>query len=840
MVGNRKVVFSVFDNETPSNITSIPVDDVWKLVEDPEGFQGPSPRVRLNYVKMLYDVLGLDLTPDAALATIAMGKSTLILAIAGGGKTTLVHVKALLYKLTMLSNFRKGKKMTGKEILYLVYNKHNVADAEEKQRKMVTKLRMAKIKGLEIDSDLHVRTMHSFCEFWRKQYAAKMGLVGFTSFGDEWESLAAMGRAIRIAYKMLKEKEDPAVTAKNLLALYNYSKETMKTVDELENTDKFIELGIPLTVVEKCFERYEASKNLKKKYDYCDILTKVCTLLENDKKVLEQVQTYYTTIFADEVQDFTPVMWKILRLLTNNGTYLNCIGDEDQNLYNFRGADIFELLSFKQSFEDASVYTLVHNRRCCSAILDEAREVISDNQLRFSKNIVGLKEGGSIEFIPYNTVEGQIYSVVESIASLTADQQWDTVICFREHACSKLLIDCLEEKQIRFNSLQGVLPFNHEIYRHLIGILNALEAPCNRDICLDLYKVLPCSRLQLAEAMGYDMTKGRFKQEVGRKHFAEYDYGDLLQVNGMVDTLKELIEISKMIATEPMSRYMNRVFQLFNRYFWNFIKQQHDVLACDEIFEERARKMFMTDETFSEFFDSYTGRINICRRNNDVKAGLTISTFHGLKGLEFDRVYAIFLDDEVFPNFTMIDNRNYPSKVALELKESETRLWYVTLTRAKSYFCGYYYKNRSSKYIQDFFDRKNGVFIKERRTVPAANDFSEDDFDEQSQTTEAIDTPVTEPVPVTDAESVSVSQLTETVVFNSADGKDFSEDDFSVEDFENCDSLKEQEKPIELQPLTASIQQKPEKPLADVQHNARLATMKGDYLSRLLTSLGRG
>lgn len=785
----------MFSNETPGNITEIPVDEVWKMVKDPKGYSGPSPRVRLNYVKMLYDVLGLELTSDAALATIAMHQSTLILAIAGGGKTTLVHVKALLFKLILSSKFRKGKKMSGKEILYLVYNRHNVPDAEKKHEQMVHRLMAAGIKGLEIDSDLHVRTMHSFCEFWRKQYAARLGLVGFTAFRDENESLAAMTRAIRIAYKMLQEHESPVATAKNLLALYTYSKESMKDINELQYTDKFIEIGLPVYVVEKCFERYEASKALKRKYDYCDILTKVCDLLENDEKVLTQIQTYYSTIFADEVQDFTPVMWKILRLLTNNGTYLNCIGDEDQNLYNFRGADIYELLNFKQNFADSSVYTLVHNRRCCDVILNEARDVISQNTLRFEKKIVGLKSGGVLEFKPYNTIEGQIYSVVETLSKLSQDEQWNSVICFREHACSRLLIDCLEERKMRFNSLQGVLPFSHEIYRHLISILNALEAPYNRDASLNLYKVLPCSKAQLAEVMGYDVTKGKFCKEVERRHFAEYDYGKLLEIRGMLDTLKELIEISRMIATEPMSMYFDRIFELFYRYFWDFMKQQHDDIACDDIFEERAKKFFRSDKTFSEFFDAYTKRISTCRRNNEVKAGITVSTFHGLKGLEFDRVYAIFLNEDIFPNFSLIDSKEYPDEVKKELRESETRLWYVTLTRAKEYFCGYYFKAHPSCYVLDHFDREKGVYSR-------------------------------------------LAKVQEDIAFEDFSNEDFSDEDFSDEDFSDEEVLDSSAPDLILQEIPEKESFREESDL--VQGNPRLAKVQGDYLSRLLSSLGKG
>lgn len=115
------------------------------------------------------------------------------------------------------------------------------------------------------------------------------------------------------------------------------------------------------------------------------MLERVCGLLERSPEDLAMVQTYYSVIIADEVQDFTPLMWKLLKLFTNNGTPLVCIGDEDQNIYRFKGADVMELLNFSSEFEDGHVYTLNQNRRCRKAILDEALAVIEENTLRFER-----------------------------------------------------------------------------------------------------------------------------------------------------------------------------------------------------------------------------------------------------------------------------------------------------------------------------------------------------------------------------------------------------------------------------------------------------------------------
>lgn len=724
----------MFDNDTPININGMNVDDVWKLVKDPPEYKGLSPRVRLNYVKMLYDVEGLDLTPDVAFATISMNTYSLILATAGSGKTTSTQLKVLLYKLILQSKFHKGQKMMGKEILCLVYNKHNVPDIEQKHQRLVAKLKAAKIKGLSIDNEVYARTMHSFCEFWKKQYLARLNLMGF-SLMQESEALTTMARAILLAKRLVGYVGSEEISAKNMLALYNLSRESLKTVKELEGTDKFEDLGLPAELVEKCFERFDASKKLKSKYDYTDLLVSFYDLLRTDEKVKQHVQTYYSAVIADEVQDFTPIMWRILQLMTDNGTPLTCIGDEDQCIYQFRGANIYDLLEFKQRFPGGVVYTLSHNRRCRKEIIREAAEVISENQLRFNKVFTGVKDGGKLEFIPYNTIEGQVMNVVDRLQRMGVEEQERSVVCFRENTCSYLLTELLEEKGIAYHSLQGVVPFSHEIYKHFISVLNALEMPMDREVTVNLYKVLPCTKSQLYVVMGYNAEKRKFHAEKEKLHFAQYNYGHLLTMRGFPETLTRLAEISSIIRKnkEPMSSYIPELFEYFKKYFWDFMKSQHSDLNCDEIFEERARKLFCSNKTWTQFFDTYTKRCTVCKNHNSLKSGVAVSTFHGLKGLEFSHVFVIYMDNLIFPNYPFIDSKRYSPEVTQELKEAETRLWYVTVTRAIDSLTVYYSKESPSKYVMDYFDRVTGKGNNEKIWYSEEISFDPNDVEEEEE-----------------------------------------------------------------------------------------------------------
>ena len=616
---------------------------------------------------------------------------------------------------------KRGTKISGENILSLVYNKHNVADMKDKHRSYIARLKAAGIKGLpDIDDSIHACTMHSFCDYWRRMYTVQLDLVGYTLI-EEAQAQAMMFRAINLAKRLLDIKDYSGLTSQKVLSFYNLCMESFKEPKDLLDSDKFRDLECPLELVEKCFERYEAAKRLKHKYDYCDILTKFCKLLESDPDVRKNVQEYYDYVIVDEVQDFTPVMWRILKCFVDDGTPMTCIGDEDQLIYYFRGASMNDLLHFSDNFSGGKVYTLTQNRRCRKAILDEAIFAIDTNDLRFNKNLVGTKDGGSVELIPYNSINGQLIHVVETLKNMPPDERSNSVICFREQACSQLLTELLVENGIEYASLQNSLPYSYELYRHVMDVLNALEMPYEREVYINLYKALPCKKSDLFAVFGFDPNTHRFSSEDEHKHFTAYDYNKLMNVSGFSSTINRLIEISRMIPDRPMNEYIPEIFKFVHKYFWDFkCSQKPSKISADydELFEKRVFKYFNTGETFKQFYLKHSKTLGLCRKGNELKGGVTISTFHGLKGLEFKHVFVIFMDDDIFPNFSLIRSRGYTKEVTQEVEESETRLWYVAITRAIDDLKIYYSKTNPSCYVQRIIRRNEGYLVPDQLSGP--------------------------------------------------------------------------------------------------------------------------
>ena len=757
-------------SDTPLNIDEMKVDDVVGLIEHPANEYVPSPKVRLNYIKMLYDVLDLNISSDAVLASIDEPQAELVLSPAGGGKTTWSQVKAIEQKLIRKSKRNTGKKIIGDRILCLVYNRHNVDDMKTKHASMVNKINSLHIEGLELDNRINASTLHSFCDYLRKLFVAKLGLVGSTTL-DDIEAANLMTRAIKVQCKADNRVSWETVNVAKMSALYTLTKETLRSVSELTYTDPFIDLNLPEDFISAVFERYESIKRRTRKYDFVDMLYLIYELLSKDQNALKQVQEYFDYIIADEVQDFTPLMWEILRLFVNDGTPLTCIGDEDQNIYNFRGANIDYILQFKNNFPDSKVYNLLENRRCSEVILDEAREIISKNKLRFDKKIIGKKKGGVIKTYPYTSKTGQAVNIVREIKKLTPDEWNKTVICYRNQDSSLLISEVLAEEGVSINCLRSSMPYSHELYKHVLGILGALEMPCDRKAYMCLWKVLPCKKSEFMEAIGFDNERGKFVTDDDKIHFAKLNYGRLMGYKGFGDAIDLLGRLSNMINTTTLDKIFPAVYQNLCLYFWNYKRSTNDNTELDDLFEKRVIAKFNVPQLFSKVDRDIQHVKSICAGDTRIGNGVTLATFHSLKGLEFDKVFAIDLDNDIFPNFPLIEYRNYGAKIEQQLKEAETRLWYVAVTRAINELHMFYLESNPSIYIADYFERSNQTF----KDTTKIYDLNLDKTNEPSVVHEVVNLELSQEV------SNGVENLQQLDEFTVADFEDFTNNEF-VED----------------------------------------------------------
>lgn len=690
----------LFKTETPPDIDKYSVDEVYKLIQDPEGSNLPKPIKRLKIIQILFEILGYDLSPDLALALASEPNAQLIIATAGGGKTTGSQIKVVLEKLWRQS--KRGGKLSGDKVLSLVYNRHNVTQMKEKHAAIVSRIALSGIKGFDVDPNINAATMHSFCDQIRTMFVAKIGMLNYKLL-DNNEAIKLMD-TVKVSILNKFSIRGSNARAEDLITLYNYYRESMIPVEKIDGLDQSVDVPLDTEVVIEIFKLYNTMKKMKKKYDFSDMLNSVYEYLKNNPDDLKQVQKYFDYIVADEVQDFTPIMMSLLQLFVSDGTPLLCIGDEDQGIYNFRGADIYNTLDFESKFNDGKVYSLSQNRRCAANILELAKKVISENDLRFDKQLLGIRPGGLVQYVSYNTVAGENIQVLDQLKKMSTDKMYETIVCYREKNSSIMLAELLENEGVPFNVLSGFTPFSHPLFRDVIAVMDALESPLDRKCILNLYKVLPITREQMQYAAGYNPKTKKF-DDVEQMPFWRLDYGSAYNRAGFGDCMELLKTISIGISKIPMKNYFNTLLSMICKYHWNFIRKSRENLEVyDDYIESKVKTIFDVDYLYKEVYNRFSQRKDICRRNQEGRVGVTLSTFHSLKGLEYKNVIIMDMDDSIFPKFSMLENRDYTEMQKKALKECETRLYYVAVTRAKDNLYIYYNQDNPSRYVALYKD----------------------------------------------------------------------------------------------------------------------------------------
>lgn len=655
---------------------------------------------RLNLIKMLYKIFGYNLSPDLLYMLLTENLSQLVLATAGGGKTTNAQVKLVEAKMVKKSRITGGP-LRGDKMLCLVYNKHNVEPMQEKHKELVGKLYASGIQGINIDSEIVTRTMHSFCEEWKNMFLRESGLMNFTVM-TEYNATNLMTTTLKGLGR--KHSTEFKESVPNLLKIYALVRESLLDYSEMDKLGQFKDLKLPKEIVIELYEAYDKMKKIRKWYDFTDQLCAVYHLLKEEGKPREFMINYYDYILADEVQDFNPVMMEILKLLSNGTTPLICIGDEDQTIYSFRGADIFNLLKFEEYFTDPKILSLAYNRRCRRNILDASKRIIEHNTLRFNKDIECVKEGGTVEYIPYNTREGQIIKILNTLENMPQSEVEDTVICYRDKLSSLLLTQQLEKRDIPFNVLSGYQVFSHELYKHIDDVMNVIYRPYDRFSLLNLYKILPLTKAEVYKVLGYNESKEEFMSSDPVIRFDEYDWGAHMSKASFINPLSDLIKLTEIVITEPLNKYFKYVYGMFKKYFWNYKKSLNDNEEVDSYFEDVIMKEYMQPIQFKYLEMSLEKRKTICKDWSTHKMGVTVGTYHSLKGDEFKNVIMIDLEDDMFPNYDLIDAQVSDEDSRISTKESEVRLCYVAMTRAIDKLQMYYKESNPSLYVKWLLD----------------------------------------------------------------------------------------------------------------------------------------
>ena len=309
------------------------------------------------------------LNPEQRVAAETTEGPVLILAGAGTGKT-----RAITFRMANLIS----KGTPAERILAVTFT--NKA-AEEMQSRVTDLLLRAGVPPARP----WISTFHSLCARLLRREAIHAGLPKDFAIYDDDDQITA----VKLAMGRLRIEED-GLTPRNVLSRISYAKNHGETPEQVRATA----LGPDMRKVADIFVGYEEVLKNSKAVDFDDLLLRSARLLRESTDVRERWRARFAYIHVDEYQDTNRVQYDLLRLLTNEHRNVCVVGDEDQSIYRWRGADVSILLSFSQDYPSAKVVRLERNYRSTQAILDAAAAVVSNNPGRLGKNLQAQKEKG--------------------------------------------------------------------------------------------------------------------------------------------------------------------------------------------------------------------------------------------------------------------------------------------------------------------------------------------------------------------------------------------------------------------------------------------------------------
>ena len=394
----------------------------------------------------------------------------------------------------------------------------------------------------------------------------------------------------------------------------------------------------PDEVFRQIFQGYRKVLNERRKLDFDDMLLSCYELLKKRKDILSAWQKKFHYILVDEFQDINHLQYDIVKMLAAPENNLFVVGDDDQSIYHFRGARPEIMLNFPEDFKNAETVILNINYRCSGNILDTAMKVINYNENRYAKKLSTPNEPGEPVQIKefrnprdeYMAVAGLLRNRMEE-----GDNIEDTALLFRTNQETEGLVAALMEYGVPF-TMKEKLP--NVDFKALEEFYKDKDWMCDRITTMETH-------LRILKTMAPYAAINFIRNGMG---YEEY--------------LQEYARYRK-IKPEELMETLNRI-------------------------HESARGM-KTLEEWMAYMDEYTRKLEEQAKKQDVKReGVVISTLHAVKGLEYDNVYIMNVNEGSMP---------YRKAVLEAHLEEERRLFYVGMTRAKKKLCLYYVRQQYEK-----------------------------------------------------------------------------------------------------------------------------------------------
>lgn len=544
------------------------------------------------------------------------------------------------------------------------------------------KERVIKLLG-EAGRFVWLSTFHSFCARQLRLHADRLGFKRDFTIYDSADSLALLKRIIKDLG--LPENQPSPGLAQN--AISNAKDRLIGPEPYLEAADDFVVQSIA-----RVYENYQKQLKKNNAFDFDDLLFAMVTLLETFPDILSLYNNQYQYLLVDEYQDTNHAQYRLVKLLAGQRKNICVVGDDDQSIYGWRGADISNILNFEDDFPGCKVVKLEQNYRSTRVILEAAHAVISKNISRKDKKLFTETAGGdNITLLMCGDDRDESGIIASKIRYAVSQDKSpaDFAVMYRTHAQSRSLEDALRDSGIPYIIVGGTKFYERKEIKDIIAYLRLLINPDDTESLLRIINVPrrgvgktsvdKIAKASLAENISaFEILARPEIADIGGKAGEELRrlYENLAGLAAKVDKIppddlaKQLIDkigYIDMLKAEDSPEAdvrIENVLELINAIASFMIRNQEE--PDDE--RDAGLRGFLEEVALISEIDTW----------NDREKATVLMTFHAAKGLEFDTVFLTGMEQGLFP----LIRDNTIHSLAREMEE-ERRLCYVGITRAK-------------------------------------------------------------------------------------------------------------------------------------------------------------
>ncbi|MBN2653892.1 MAG: DUF3553 domain-containing protein [Nitrospirae bacterium] len=593
---------------------------------------------------MAKEVLLDDLNTQQKEAILHSKGPLLVLAGAGSGKT-----RVITHKFAYLA---KKKKTNPDSIFTVTFT--NKAAAEMKSR----------ISNL-IDDDMRsswIGTFHSQCnKILRKEIKALGYKPDFTIYDDDDQ-----GGLIR---HILREFKIYEALYKGVVARISNLKSSLVTPEQ------FLSEGDGYSFDEKLGRVYlKYTEDLKRcnALDFDDLITLTVKLFIENPKILEKYQQMYSYFLVDEFQDTNQAQYKLMQTLASKNRNICAVGDDDQSIYGFRGADVSNILNFEKDYPNATVIKLEQNYRSTQNILDASGAVISKNTARKSKKLwTDQGEGEKVSYciLQNEDEEAKYVSRIIKDFYLRGSFEYNSfAILYRTNMQARALEDALRADGIPYNVISGISFYHRKEIRDVLSYMRLIT---NNSDNVSLRRVINSP----ARGIGAS-TLAKIEQEAKKNSLSLFEAIDVIVKTtsvpqSMKDKLNGFTQIIKKLAAKNFKSSAEMLKEIIEQTGY-----------IDELEDERIQNILeLVSSAEGIPVKDFMDRVSLASSTDNLSDGPAVSlmTLHSAKGLEFPVVFMVGMEEGILPYFKAMKNPT-------ELQE-ERRLCYVGMTRARNILC---------------------------------------------------------------------------------------------------------------------------------------------------------